>query len=272
MIMNIEYIHSYTESEQQRLVAQAEFLAPYTHPFLEFNSNDSVLEIGCGVGAQIKLLSNSHSYKKITGIDLEPKQIEKGLSLLSKEISLGKVELAVGSGTNLPYADESFDVVYIFFVLEHFFDPASILREIKRVLKPGGKFFCTEVYNSGISIYPENEYLREYWNQFNKLQTSIEGNPDIGIQLSNLCIEVGFMVEKFLPSLPILDNRMTDIQARKRFLTMWETLFLSGYSLLYDKGFIEKDADKKVSFEFEKILQSINSIFIYSLWQVLAIK
>ena len=49
-------IYSYEESEQQRLVAQAEFLAPYTHPFLTFAPTDLVLEIGCGVGAQIKII------------------------------------------------------------------------------------------------------------------------------------------------------------------------------------------------------------------------
>ncbi|MBP9889049.1 MAG: class I SAM-dependent methyltransferase [Leptospiraceae bacterium] len=270
--MNTEYIHSFTESEQQRLVAQAEFLAHYTHPFLEFSPSDSVLEIGCGVGAQIKLLSNSHSYKKIVGIDFEPKQIEKAKQILLNEIKLGKVELAVGSGTNLPYADESFDVVYIFFVLEHFYNPSLILQEIKRVLKPGGKFFCTEVYNSGISIFPANEYLTHYWDQFNKLQTRIGGNPDIGIQLGNLCIDAGFIVDKFQSSIPILDKRMKSLGERKRFLNMWETLFVSGYSLLCEKGMIEEDADTKISLAFEKILLNEESIFLYSLWQVLAIK
>ena len=156
--------------------------------------------------------------------------------------------------------------------LEHFREPLSILREIKRVLKPDGKFFCTEVYNSGISIYPYNQYLINYWNQFNKLQTNIGGNPDIGIRLSNLCLDVGFNVEKFHPSLPILDKRMKSLEERKRFLTMWETLFLSGYSLLSAKGMVEKDSNKKVSLEFKKILQNEESIFLYSLWQVLAVK
>jgi len=270
--MDLEYIHSFTESEQLRLVAQAEFLAHYTHPFLVFNPSDSVLEIGCGVGAQIKLLSISHPCKKIVGIDFESKQIEKAKQILLTEVKSGKVELAVGSGTNLPYADESFEVVYIFFVLEHFNDPSSILREIKRVLKPGGRFFCTEVYNSGISIYPANEYLTHYWNQFNKLQTMIGGNPDIGIRLSNLCIESGFSVERFQSSIPILDKRMKNLDERKRFLNMWETLFLSGYSLLCEKGMVEKTADKKVSLEFEQILQNLDSIFSYSLWQVCAQK
>ncbi|MBK8397028.1 MAG: class I SAM-dependent methyltransferase [Leptospiraceae bacterium] len=269
--MKNEYIHTYEESEQQRLVAQAEFLAPYTHPFLSFEPTDSILEIGCGVGAQMKIILEKRKLKKLTGIDLEPKQIEKAKTLLYNQINQGKVELTVGSGINLPYADGSFDVVYIFFVLEHFIDPKSILKEIKRVLKPNGKFYCTEVFNAGTYIYPDNPFLVNYWKKFNDLQTAIGGNPHIGIELSNLCIDSGFIIDKFVSTAPLLDKRMIDSTERKRFLNMWETLFLSGYSMLYDRGIINKEDNKLVSLEFEKILVNPNSIFLYTCWQVLAI-
>ena len=269
--MKNEYIHTYEESEQQRLVAQAEFLAPYTHPFLSFEPTDSILEIGCGVGAQMKIILEKRKLKKLTGIDLEPKQIEKAKTLLYNQINQGKVELTVGSGINLPYADGSFDVVYIFFVLEHFIDPKSILKEIKRVLKPNGKFYCTEVFNAGTYIYPDNPFLVNYWKKFNDLQTAIGGNPHIGIELSNLCIDSGFIIDKFVSTAPLLDKRMIDSTERKQFLNMWETLFLSGYSMLYDRGIINKEDNKLVSLEFEKILLNPNSIFLYTCWQVLAI-
>mgnify|MGYP002633589274 CR=1 FL=1 len=267
-----EYIHSYSPMEQTRLMAQAEFLAPYHHPSMEFGAEDHVLEIGCGVGAQMNILLKTHGSRKITGIDFSPEQIAKARILLTENIAQGKAELIQGSGVCMPFADNSIDVVYIFWVLEHFYNPLAILKDALRVLKPGGKFYCTEVFNAGVYIDPPSTFLRKYWDQFNQLQSSIGGNPDIGIKLANYFLGAGYIVERFTPVPPMMDKRMTDPIERAYFLDMWEALYLSGYELLLEKGLVEPGDDQRLLEEYDKLRHNPDSIYKYSAYQVLARK
>ncbi len=270
--MPIDYIHSYDAAEQDRLVAQAAFLEPYIHPFLAFEPDDSILEIGCGVGAQIRTVLNRHRISAITGIDLSAAQIGKARQLLAREVGEGSVTLVVGTGAELPFADESFDAIYIFFVLEHFSNPAAILAEAKRVLKSTGKMYCTEVFNSGIYIYPHNQVLLDYWSQFNRLQTAIGGNPDIGIHLPSRFVDAGFRIAEYRTVNPLLDKRMKNPSERDRFIAMWKSLFLSGAELLLNRGMIASDAPRKVSAEFDVLRNDPQAVFEYSARQIVAVK
>ncbi|MGC2166859.1 MAG: methyltransferase domain-containing protein [Gallionella sp.] len=270
--MPINYIHSYDAAEQHRLVAQAAFLEPYIHPLLAFEPGDSILEIGCGVGAQIRTVLNRQKISSITGIDLSGAQISKAGQLLAREVREGLVTLVVGSGAELPFSDESFDAIYIFFVLEHFSNPGAILAEAKRVLKFAGKMYCTEVFNSGIYIYPHNQVLLDYWKQFNRLQASIGGNPDIGIQLPGYFVDAGFRIAEYRTVNLLLDKRMKSPSERDCFMTMWKTLFLSGADMLLNRGMIATNTARKVSAEFDLLRNDPQAIFEYSARQVVAVK
>jgi len=95
------------------------------------------LEIGCGTG--LILERTAAVARRATGIDLSA-----GMA----RFSAGRKGLTVaqGSATDLPFADDSFDVVYSFKVLPHVPDLGAAIAEIRRVLRPGGRAFV-EVYN-----------------------------------------------------------------------------------------------------------------------------
>lgn len=270
--MPFDYIHSYGGAEQNRLLEQAAFLEPYIHPLLAFEAGDSILEIGCGVGAQIKTVLKRHNVSAITGIDFSKVQIDKARELLSTEIHEGKVRLLAGNGAELPFADESFDSIYIFFVLEHFSNPLAILAEAKRVLKSSGRMYCTEVFNSGIYIYPHNEVLMGYWVGFNELQAAIGGNPDIGIHLPNVFVDAGFKVASYAQVNPVMDKRMNSVLERDHFMAMWEALFLSGAEMLIEKGKVSREVVVDVSSEFKSLRENPEAIFEYGLRQIVAFK
>ncbi len=78
--MTASYIHSYTAQEQARLVAQARFLEPYTHPFVDIADCREVLEIGCGVGAQIGVVLRRHALVRVTGVDIARSQLDAARS------------------------------------------------------------------------------------------------------------------------------------------------------------------------------------------------
>lgn len=270
--MPFDYIHSFDGREQDRLLEQADFLEPYVHPLLSFQPGDSILEIGCGVGAQIRTILKRHKLSSIAGVDFSREQINKARQLLATEVEKGIVGLLVADGAKLPFADESFDSIYIFFVLEHLSNPDAILAEARRLLRPGGRIYCTEVFNSGIYIYPHSEILTRYWRQFNQLQAAFGGNPDIGMHLPGAFLDAGFKVYRYAQANPMLDQRMQDPLEREHFMAKWEALFLSGAEELVKRGKVSREMTVEVSSEFRKLRENRDAIFEYGLRQIIAHK
>jgi len=88
-----------------------------------------ILDVGCGTGANLLMLSK---YGDAEGVDIS----EDALAFC-RERGLDKVKL--GAGEELPYEDDSFDLVTAFDVVEHMDDDLAGLREMRRVLRPGGR-------------------------------------------------------------------------------------------------------------------------------------
>jgi ubiquinone/menaquinone biosynthesis C-methylase UbiE len=102
-----------------------------------------ILDAGCGNGRYSRfLLRHADADAVLTGFDLSRKMLERARSRLRSN----RVMLAVADLTRLPYADGTFDAVVCGWVLEHLPDPTPGLRELARVMKPGGKLLllCTE--------------------------------------------------------------------------------------------------------------------------------
>ncbi|TWW09551.1 hypothetical protein E3A20_13180, partial [Planctomyces bekefii] len=142
------YVHGFDAAEQDRLVSQSRFLAPWIFRNIDFKAAHSILEIGCGVGAQLKILSEIYPQARLSGVDISEQQLRRAREILAPEIAQGRVELKLAAGDRLPYSDQSQDGVFVCWVLEHVQNPVLILKEARRVLKPGGRLWITEVFNS----------------------------------------------------------------------------------------------------------------------------
>lgn len=94
-----------------------------------------LLEVGCGIGTDLVRFARGGA--RVTGVDLA----ETAIDLARKNFALNGLapeELRVANGEALPYADHAFDVVYGHGVIQYTADPAALVRECHRVLKPGG--------------------------------------------------------------------------------------------------------------------------------------
>jgi ubiquinone/menaquinone biosynthesis C-methylase UbiE len=102
-----------------------------------------ILDAACGNGRYSRfLLRHADPDAVLTSFDLSPRMLLRARARLRNE----RVSHAVADLTRLPYADGAFDAIVCGWVLEHLPDPRSGLRELARVLQPGGKLLllCTE--------------------------------------------------------------------------------------------------------------------------------
>ncbi len=110
--------------------------APWMRSVMGFDSfaGARLLEIGCGMGTDI--LQFARGGARCTGIDLTPRSIE----ITRHRFALYDVpgDFMIADGEHLPFADAGFDVVYSNGVLHHTPDTARAIREVHRVLRPGG--------------------------------------------------------------------------------------------------------------------------------------
>src|SRR3954447_20960589 len=138
------YVHGYGSPEQERLVQQAEH---WRHRLIrdgtELEPGARLLEIGCGVGAVLAVLGQEFPGIRLTGVDIEPKQLEFARGHLERS-GVGAT-LVEADALALPFADESFDHVWMMWFLEHVPDPPAVLREARRVLASGGRITAIEV-------------------------------------------------------------------------------------------------------------------------------
>ncbi|MBL6989785.1 MAG: bifunctional demethylmenaquinone methyltransferase/2-methoxy-6-polyprenyl-1,4-benzoquinol methylase UbiE [Bacteriovoracaceae bacterium] len=107
-------------------------------------SNLRCLDLACGTGDVPITLAKDKRVKNIIGIDLSKEMVELGRAKVKKRNLEDKIDLRIGDATAIDFEDKSFDVVTISFGIRNFFDPNKSLREIQRVLKPGGKLLIME--------------------------------------------------------------------------------------------------------------------------------
>ena len=132
-----EYVHGYTERESQRLSDQAQTLVALLHGDTRYPAGSSVLEAGCGVGAQTVALARSSSGASITAIDLSESSLAEA-GRKAAAAGLTNVQFRQADIFHLPFAAEAFDHVFVCFVLEHLTHPLEALGALQSVLRKGG--------------------------------------------------------------------------------------------------------------------------------------
>lgn len=266
------YIHTFSKKEQDRLLRQVQFLEPYIYQKIDFSNCHRILEIGCGVGAQVAMIAKMFPDLCIDGIDFMESQINRANHVLADLMASQRVNLAIASAYKLPFPGQYYDGVCIFSVLEHVEQPLAVLNEARRVLKSSGVLYCTEVFNSGLYIYPHCPAITCYWAAFNQYQIDMGGDPDIGMKLVNLALEAGFKHVGLHDVSPILDGRMVSVSKRAEFLDFWKSLFLSASENLVSEERITSVIISELHHEFDSLLDNKSAVFMYQGKQIKAYK
>lgn len=184
--MEATYIHGTESAEQARLRRLNELTNRSFIEFLELEETASVLEIGSGLGILAQDVARVVTKGEVYGVEYSPEQLARA------EVSVPNLHLTRGDAHRLEFEDERFDVVYCRYVLEHVAAPAQVLREMRRVLKPGGRVFVQENNILVNLLYPECPRFDAVWRQFAVLQEKLGGDALIGKKLLPLLKEAGF--------------------------------------------------------------------------------
>ena len=110
---------------------------------LDLSPDTRVLDIGCGTGGPARYLASNYGCQ-IEGIDLTPEMVETGRVLTERCGLADSINLQIGNALDLPFPDQSFDVVWCQNVTMNIEDKVGFLSGAYRVLKPGGMFTSTE--------------------------------------------------------------------------------------------------------------------------------
>lgn len=123
----------YTKGEET-----IKFYLAYTDITDMFRDKD-VLDIGCGAGGK-SLYYLSCGAKTVTGIDVVERYKEESESL-ARELNLEGFRFVCGDAAKTSFDDNSFDTIIMNDAMEHVNDPAAVLEEVYRILKPGGRLY-----------------------------------------------------------------------------------------------------------------------------------
>jgi sarcosine/dimethylglycine N-methyltransferase len=114
----------------------------------------SALDVGSGVGGPARFLAASYGCRVI-GVDLSEPFVQAARYLTERTGQSGQVSFETASALELPFDDGSFEVALLQHVAMNISDRARLYREIRRVLRSGGKFATFDVVlNSGEPHYP----------------------------------------------------------------------------------------------------------------------
>jgi SAM-dependent methyltransferase len=218
------YVHGYHRREKERLQDQAGTLVDLLHFDTSYPSGSMVLEAGCGVGAQTVTLAQRSPDARFTSVDISAESVAEAKKT-TVAAGINNVQFHQADIFALPFAPESFDHVFVCFVLEHLARPVEALSILNTLLRPGGTLTVIEGDHGSTYFHPDSRAAHMAIQCQVELQRLAGGNALIGRQLYPLMVEAGLAAVQVSPRMVYVDSSMpglVDGFTRKTFTAMIE--------------------------------------------------
>jgi demethylmenaquinone methyltransferase / 2-methoxy-6-polyprenyl-1,4-benzoquinol methylase len=121
-----------------------------------------ILDVATGT-AGVALMLTDRSDARVTGIDITEQMLRRGRGLVAQRGRASRIGLAAGRAEQLPFRDQTFDALTFTYLLRYVADPAATLREISRVVRPGGAVASLEF------LVPGNPIWHLSWKAYTRL-------------------------------------------------------------------------------------------------------
>lgn len=218
------YVHGYSDFEATRLADQADTLAELLHADVRFPAGSRVLEAGCGIGAQTVHLAGNNPAAHFLSFDLSAASVAQA-RVRCQNARLANVQLEEANVYALPYAEDSFDHIFVCFLLEHLENPAEALRQLRRLLKTGGSITVIEGDHGSYYCHPQSAPADHVVQAMIDVQARKQGNALIGRSLYPLLTRAGFSDTRVHPRMVYVDSSRPDLVEgfiRRTFIAMVE--------------------------------------------------
>ena len=186
-----KYVHGYSDEEANRLNDQADSLADLLHCDSIWDEGSIILEAGCGIGAQTKIIAPKNRNSKFVSIDISSQSLNQARKIVDSK-RIDNVEFQQANLFELPFGDEYFDHIFLSFVLEHIPNPIQALSKLKRVLKKNGTITLVEGDHGSAYFHPDSDAANKAIQCQVKLQKQNGGDANIGRKLYPLLVQAGF--------------------------------------------------------------------------------
>lgn len=170
---------------RRTVTRDAAFFVPHLRPDMQ------VLDCGCGPGGISVTMAGLVPQGRVVGVDIEDGQLDMGRQEAQRN-RIGNVEFHHASVYALPFADGTFDAVLAHAVLYHLAEPMKALRELWRVLKPGGLIGLRDSDSEGDVYHPTHEDLDRFWKLAGRIIDRNGGDARFGRKQRQLLREAGF--------------------------------------------------------------------------------
>jgi SAM-dependent methyltransferase len=219
-----QYVHGYHEHEAERLQAQAGSVLDLLHADTAYPAGSLVLEVGCGTGAQTVTLARNSAGARIIAFDHSASSLEQAMARVGAA-GFDNVEFRQADLFDLPFEAQSFDHVFVCFVLEHLSKPVEALVVLRRLLKPGGTITVFEGDHGSTFFHPHSDLAQKSIDCQVELQRRGGGNALIGREVYPLLARAGFADVRVSPRMVYVDASRPDLVegfTRRTFTAMIE--------------------------------------------------
>ncbi len=205
-----DYVHGYSIKEAKRLGDQAVTLAELLHYDSIFEPDSKILEAGCGIGAQTNILAGKNPQCNFLSIDISEKSLAQAKGSI-EQAGFNNVKFAQADIFKMDLEPQSFDHIFVCFILEHLPNPEEALLILKKLIKPGGSITAIEGDHGSAYFYPNSSYAHQAIQCLIDLQAQAGGDALIGRRLYPLLTSCGFNNVTVTPRVVYADSSKSEM-------------------------------------------------------------
>jgi ubiquinone/menaquinone biosynthesis C-methylase UbiE len=223
-LMRDGYVHGYDEREHERLRDQAGTLVELLHHDTAYPSGSTILEAGCGIGAQTLTLARRSPGARFTSVDVSTVSIVEARRR-ADAAGLTNVSFLQADIFALPFEPESFDHVFVCFVLEHLSRPGGAMAGLRDLLRPGGTITVIEGDHGSTFFHPDSVEAHEAIECLVDLQRLAGGDALVGRRIYPIMVDAGYRAVRVDARTMYVDSSRPDLVdgfTKKTFTAMVE--------------------------------------------------